>query len=105
MPRKRTPAAKKTAQPKINDGIFYSLLVGLVVAFISGAYFKNVPCVTNCTGETIINGYPYGWFSYNTYEGWQRGIIIWMGAIIDVVFWAFIAYIVMLVFYAAMREV
>jgi hypothetical protein len=105
MPRKKAYATKRISEPKVSDGIFYALLIGLFVALISGVYFRSLPCVTNCIGENIINGYPYGWFSYNTYEGWQSGMIIWMGAILDMAFWAFIAYIVMLVFYAAIKEV
>jgi len=102
--KKETPETKKIALPKFSDGVFYSLLIGLVVAVISGAYFKSYPCVANCMGQSITNGYPYGWFAYNTYEGWQRGSVVWVGAIIDVVFWAFIAYVVMIVLYAAMKE-
>ena len=106
MPRKKARPTKKILEPKVSDGIFYSFLIGLFVAFISGAYpLKSTPCVANCMGENIFNGYPYAWFSYNTYEGWQRGAIIWLGAIVDIAFWAFIAYVIMLIFYAAMKEV
>jgi len=111
MPRKKAAVAKKEAPvikkviaPKFSDGVFYSLLIGLVISVISGAYLKSYPCLTDCMGQNIVNGYPYGWFTYNTYEGWQRGAIVWVGAIMDVAFWAFIAYVVMLVLYGAMKE-
>jgi len=104
MPRKKAPVAKKVVEPRVSDGIFYSLLIGLLITAITGAYFKSFPCLDNCTGQSVINGYPYGWFSYNTYEGWQKGAITWMAAILDVAFWAFIVYIVMIILHAAMKE-
>jgi hypothetical protein len=104
MPKKKKALpAKEIAKPKVSDGIVYSIIIALLIALISGIYFKSSPCIS-CRGENIANGYPYPWFSYNTYEGWQRGNINWLGAILDIAFWAFIAYVIMLVFYAALKE-
>lgn len=110
MPRRKKPqkeAAKPkfVVKPKISDGVYYAVLIGLVATLISGAYFKTVQCQLECIGDNIFNGYPYTWFTYNTYEGWQRGSIVWVGGILDIAFWAFLAYIVMLILYAAMKEV
>ncbi|MCX6776916.1 MAG: hypothetical protein NTY73_03035 [Candidatus Micrarchaeota archaeon] len=104
MPRKKAPVAKKFVAPRVSDGVFYSLLIGLLITLITGAYFKSFPCLTSCIGQNIINGYPYGWFSYNTYKGWQTGAINFGGAFVDLIFWAFIVYIVMIVLHAAMKE-
>ena len=105
MPRKKAPLTKRIAEPKVSDGVFYAILIGLVVTLISGLYYNSTPCISNCLGESIVNGYPYAWFSYNTYEGWQRGTIVWIGGIVNIAFWAFIAYVIMLIFYAAMKEI
>ncbi|MEM3555794.1 MAG: hypothetical protein QXF56_03710 [Candidatus Micrarchaeia archaeon] len=105
MPRRRKARPVRFAEPKFSDGVYYAILIGLIATFISGAYYKGIPCQMECIGENISNGYPYPWFTYNTYEGWQRGNIVWVGAVIDIAFWAFIAYLVMLILYAAMKEV
>ncbi len=111
MPRrKKAPGAvkiaeaKRVAGPHLSDGIFYSLSIALLVVFISGAYHESSVCANNCIGENIANGYPYAWFSYNTYDGWQTGSINWLGGILDIAFWAFITFVVMLVLNAAIKE-
>jgi hypothetical protein len=112
MPRKRkVPEAvevvghERTAVPKLSHAIIYSFIVALLVVVISGAYYKSLECTADCKGENIANGYPYPWFSYNTYEGWQSGDINWLGGILDVAFWMFIAFVIMLVLNAAIKEV
>jgi hypothetical protein len=112
MPRKRkvSEAGKiagpeKVRAPKLSYGIIYSFIIALLVVLISGAYYKSSECTTGCKGENIANGYPYPWFIYNTYEGWQNGDINWLGGILDVAFWMLIAFVVMLVLYAAIKEV
>jgi len=104
MPRKKKARQVRFAEPKFSDGVYYAVLIGLVAMLISGVYYKSTKCVTGCVGENIMNGYPYGWFAYNTYEGWQRGNILWVGAVLDIAFWGFIAYLLMLILYAAMKE-
>jgi hypothetical protein len=81
------------------------LIIALLVVLVSGAYYKSSECVGNCIGENILNGYPYPWFSYNTYNGWQAGSISWLDGILDLAFWMFIAYVIMLVLNAAIKEV
>ncbi|NYZ76444.1 hypothetical protein H0N98_04295 [Candidatus Micrarchaeota archaeon] len=112
MPRKKkAPEIRKVqeavsiSESKFSDGILYALIISLIVVLISGAYYKISECTENCVGQNIANGYPYPWFSYNTYYGWQSGSINWLGGILDIVFWAFIAFVVMLVLYAAIKEV
>jgi hypothetical protein len=112
MPRKKkTYAAVKIAEagriagPKVRDGIFYALIIAVLVVFISGAYYHSVECTGACQGQTVSNGYPYPWFTYNTYGGWQSGSIYWIGIIMDLIFWTFIACAVMLVLYAAIKEI
>jgi ABC-type multidrug transport system permease subunit len=111
MPRKKkaygvvkVAEPSRIAEPKVSDGIFYAIILSVLVVFISGAYYKSSGCAY-CQGENVANGYPYQWFSYNTYEGWQGGSINWLGAILDLIFWAFIAWVVMLVLYAAIKEI
>jgi ABC-type multidrug transport system permease subunit len=112
MPRKKkVPEARKFAErekavsPKLSDCMLYSLLIALVAVFISGAYYRSIECAGSCIGENIANGYPYPWFSYSTYGGWQTGSINWLGGILDIFFWMFIAFVVMLVLNAAIKEV
>ncbi len=111
MPRRKkapravkTAGAKRVAGPSLSDGIFYSLIIALFVVFISGAYHESSGCTSNCIGENIANGYPYAWFIYNTYNGWQSGSINWLGGILDIAFWAFITFVIMLVLNAAIKE-
>lgn len=111
MPRKKKlPEAVKTAEhketttPRISNVVLYSILISIIVVLISGAYYTSSECMGNCMGENITNGYPYPWFAYNTYEGWQAGNINWLGGILDVGFWAFITFFVMLVLYGAIKE-
>jgi|SRR5271157_1944646 len=112
MPRrKKVTEARKILEPeritgpKFSDAIVYSVVIALFVVLVSGAYYKSSECAGGCTGENISNGYPYPWFSYNTYNGWQTGGINWLGGIVDIAFWMFIAYVIMLVLNAAIKEV
>ncbi|NYZ78752.1 hypothetical protein H0N99_01245 [Candidatus Micrarchaeota archaeon] len=112
MPRRKKVAEarnilgpEKVIGPKFSDAIVYSLIIALLVVLVSGAYYKNLECAGSCAGENIANGYPYPWFSYNTYQGWQTGSINWLGGIVDIAFWMFIAYVIMLVLNAAIKEV
>lgn len=111
MPRRKKVAkAKKISEPEkampnFSDAIVYSLIIALLVVLVSGAYYKSSECAGSCIGENIENGYPYPWFSYNTYNGWQTGSINWLGGIVDIAFWMFIAYVIMLVLNAAIKEV
>jgi hypothetical protein len=97
--------SEKVTGPNFSDAIVYSLLIALFVVLVSGAYYKISKCAGACTGENVSNGYPYPWFGYNTYQGWQTGSINWLGGILDIAFWMFIAYIIMLVLNAAIKEV
>jgi hypothetical protein len=111
MPRRKTSrdvkkaaGPEKKVYPSFSEGVLYAFLIGLVISLISGLYYKTTQCAGTCTGENVANGYPYPWFGYNTYEGWQTGAVNWLGSILDVVFWAFIAYVMMLVLHAAIKE-